>query len=513
MSPALKPTLVQAMIGAQRERGAGVFDIVAADTRTRLYVAKGRIVFADGGAPTDTLGRVLLREGKLTTEQYTAVIERMTRQSTPSEQMRFGEVVVELGFLRPGEVHEALATQVRHKAIACLSAEVLNWKFEQVSARVLASVAHFPSPVEPLLLASTKLFEAERLDRILEMAQERSVRLLSDPEPISAAFELNGAETRLVQSIDGQRSCWQLVELDRTGAGRARPLLAALVLGGMAELCNRSATALTTAASRAWLTTTPVVEAEKLRTPDVDAAAPPRTRVEPPKPEAKPEPTVAATSAHPVTDTRVARLKGEESFQIGKVHLANGALSSALGCLRQAVDLCPDALEFALYAKWAEFLAANDESRPGARQALRPLALRAVKQSPNLAFGYFVLGWSAFLDNNGPRATRCFRHALELDAKLVDAERYLRILQLRGGKPSVAEVAESKPPAREPPSTSSSLAVLAAKVEETLASLRGAKERTREVRKRTETETETETDTETEQDRARAIPDRGRTGS
>ena len=260
MSPALKPTLVQAMIGAQRERGAGIFDIVAADTRTRLYVAKGRIVFADGGAPTDTLGRVLLREGKLTTEQYTAVIERMTRQSTPSEQMRFGEVVVELGFLRPGEVHEALATQVRHKAIACLSAEIPNWKFEQVSARVLASVAHFPSPVEPLLLASTKLFEAERLDRILEMAQERSVRLLSDPEPISAAFELNGAETRLVQSIDGQRSCWQLVELDRTGAGRARPLLAALVLGGMAELCNRSATALTTtAASRGWLTTAPVV--------------------------------------------------------------------------------------------------------------------------------------------------------------------------------------------------------------------------------------------------------------
>jgi tetratricopeptide (TPR) repeat protein len=466
MSPALKPTLVQAMIGAQTERGAGIFDIVAADTRTRLYVAKGRIVFADGGAPTDTLGRVLLREGKLTTEQYTAVIERMTRQSTPSEQMRFGEVVVELGFLRPGEVHEALATQVRHKAIACLSSEVPNWKFEQVSARVLASVAHFPSSVEPLLLASTKLFEAERLDRILEMAQERSVRLLSDPEPISAAFELNGAETRLVQSIDGQRSCWQLVELDRTGAGRARPLLAALVLGGMAELCNRSATALTTtAASRGWLTTTPVVQADKLRTPDVDAATPPRTRVEPPKPEAKPvakpeakpEPTVAA--ARPATDTRVARLKGEESFQKGKVHLANGALSSALGCLRQAVDLCPDAVEFALYAKWAEFLAANDESRPGARQALRPLAVRAVKQSPNLAFGYFVLGWSAFLDNNGPRATRCFRHALELDAKLVDAERYLRILQLRGGKPSV--VAESKPPAREPPNTSSSLAVLA----------------------------------------------------
>ncbi len=286
----------------------------------------------------------------------------------------------------------------------------------------------------------------------------------------------------------------------------------------MAELCERSANALTTtAASRGRLTTTPVVQAEKLRTPDVDAAVPPRTRVEPPKPEAKPEakpvakpeakpePTVAAASARPVTDTRVARLKGEESFQKGKVHLANGALSSALGCLRQAVDLCPDALEFALYAKWAEFLAAHDESRPGARQALRPLALRAVKQSPNLAFGYFVLGWSAFLDNNGPRATRCFRHALELDAKLVDAERYLRILQLRGGKPSI--VAESKPPAREQPSTSSSLAVLAAKVQETLASLRGANERTREVRKRTETETETG------QDRAHAIPDRGRTGS
>lgn len=117
------PDLVAALLLAQAERRSGVFDVHAEGARTQVFLSDGSVVFAEQGTLGDTLGRVLVREGKLTTEQYTAAIQRMVQGLVESEQMRFGEVAVELGFLMQEQVNEALATQVRHKVLRCLMYE------------------------------------------------------------------------------------------------------------------------------------------------------------------------------------------------------------------------------------------------------------------------------------------------------------------------------------------------------------------------------------------------------
>src|SRR5580698_5281595 len=101
--------LAVVMLAAESERRSGVFDVSSvAGSHTRVYVAGGRIVFADAGALGDALGRVLVREGKLTTEQYWTALDYMTQRLDDATVMRFGEVVVTLGFLGPAEVHDAL---------------------------------------------------------------------------------------------------------------------------------------------------------------------------------------------------------------------------------------------------------------------------------------------------------------------------------------------------------------------------------------------------------------------
>ncbi len=61
-----RPTLISAMIAVQRERRSGVCEVEAEGTRTYLYFDRGKLVFAEQGTLGDTLGRVRVRTGKLT---------------------------------------------------------------------------------------------------------------------------------------------------------------------------------------------------------------------------------------------------------------------------------------------------------------------------------------------------------------------------------------------------------------------------------------------------------------
>jgi hypothetical protein len=449
--------LVKAMLSAQADKRTGVFEVEAEGVQTLAYFAKGALVFAQGGAPSDTLGRVLVREGKLTTEQYTAVIERMASQSSQSEPKRFGEMVVELRFLKPEQVHEALAAQVRQKAVACLLAEDPEWSFQE-GAEPPAGAVHFPSSVEPLALAATKLFEQDRIGRTIDLARESYPRLVSDAAATGQAFKLTGAEQRFVGRIDGATPVRQLASSGRPGSVDGAAILAALVLGGYAELCP-SAKAVGGAQA------TPLVGAPVARVQLVSRARSANA-------------AARSATAAAVTSTRASRLQAEEAFQKGRIHLGNNALSLARPMLRRAAELCPDAPEFALYLRWAEFLTADDQARPVMRDALKSLATQAVKQAPHLAFGFFVLGWVAMMDDQGSTATRLLRQALKLDPDLLDAERYLRAIRSKGEGPPAKPLKPvgpsgkaPRPPTAERSKAASQLALVAAKVQEALASL------------------------------------------
>ena len=434
------PTLVSSMLEAQGEHRSGVFEVLAEGTRTHVYFAQGKVVFAEEGTLGDTLGRVLVREGKLTLEQYTAAIRHMTQRLVESEQMRFGEVVVELGFLKLEQVLEALAAQVRHKVVRCLMYDQAEFIFHAESERL--AVAHFPSSVEPLVLAATKLFERERIDRILDLQEDRYPRLLADAGALTLAFQLDAAEQKFAELVDGSRSTHVLVGAKHADLGDASAVLAALILGGAAELCPyptsvraRVDPAPPPPAPPAVIVAAPVAVAA----PPAAAAPPPPTRaVAATKNVGTPQSLVVPTPFNPilpamVSDPHAARLVAEGAFQKARLHLRNNAIGRALPELQRAAELCPEATEFVLYLRWAESLAStDDDERLELRASLKALAARAVKQDPQLAFGFFVLGQIALLDGEDAKIPiRLFGHALKLDPEMVDAERHLRVATLR----------------------------------------------------------------------------------
>ncbi len=298
-----------------------------------------------------------------------------------------------------------------------------------------------------MILAAARLFESERIARLLDVEHPAYPQIVGDASELAAAFALSGPEQRILDQIDGCTSVREILALGKGGEERARALLAALVVADRVEL--RSEPLLRPAEGRA--PEAPAARPE-VRGPSEPSASSrrraatvvpqPRTASGDPVPAPAPAPVVQGvtvpTPLDPrlvprLVDRRAAHLVAEEAFQKAKACLQRDALSLALGHLRRAAELCPDSVEFKVYAAWVEFcLSEGEDARRSAKVAAQQLAESATKADPNLAIGFYVLGHVAMLDGDDPRASRCFQHALRLDDSLIDAERHLRLLAMRG---------------------------------------------------------------------------------
>jgi tetratricopeptide (TPR) repeat protein len=431
------------MLGAQIERRTGAFTVRVEQVQTRVYVAAGSVVFVEQGTLSDTLGRVLVREGKLTSDQYEVALKRMMRGQPGSQPMRFGEALVALGFLSGEEVFEALGSQVRQKTIRCLAYPEPEWSFEEHAH----TEGHFPSRAGRLILTAAGMFAPERIRVILDLEHARYPRLVSDAASAGLLFEMNATEQGILNLVDGANSTQDLIALAEKTSNRndVWAVLAAVVQTGVAEL-SVEPYRLPAAIRHA---------APAKQEPPSNEGSRPRLPVAEPSPGgaghvaigviALKKSVQAASTKVPASvdgaasarlDPRSARLAGEEAFQKGRRLLDRGQAGHALAELDRALALCPEAAEFRLAREWAEFLAnANEETRSAKLSALKQTAGKAIKLDPSFAFAFFVLGRVASLEGLDRPAIRFFRQAVNLDSSMVEAERYLRVLTLRASRP------------------------------------------------------------------------------
>jgi tetratricopeptide (TPR) repeat protein len=464
-------TLVRTLLDLQREKKSGTLDVDGGGTHTVVYIADGKPVFAEAGSLSDTLGRLLVREGALTQAQYAAILARMTEALFQAEAMRFGEVAVALGFLTPQQVHESLAAQVQQKVIRCIALTQATFTFRE-SKDWTKEVGHFPAAVEPLILHAAASLDSERIDALLKPDTGARPRMLQDAESTATAFALGGAEQRFLSMIDGQRTVRELLAMEEVDGAA---LLAALVLSGHATITDPSKPSIVEILAPPSGTAPP----DAMRISYAELARERRRRLVPfTAPKAPPGPSEGAAapgraqaeailkrmwearrSSHelnappkPKTPAE-ARLLAEAAFQLGAGYLRANSLARAAQELRRAVEISPEATEYTLYAKWAEF--AHEQGKLSAAEKAAQLASlevsaeAALEQVTDLGFAHYVLGQVYSHEGDDERALRSFRRAARLDPELIDAERHVRLLELRKRRsaPSQAEMVAAKKPA------------------------------------------------------------------
>src|SRR5688500_15640095 len=198
--------LVRSLLTLRKERRSGVLNVRTDGVRTFIYLDQGTPIFAEEGTHGETLGRLLVRQGRLTQAQYVEVIGKMTDAFVINEQLRFGEVCVELGYLTETQVTKALGDQVRWKIVRVFQRVEAEWEFEESVSR-LEDIGRFPMTIESLVLDAVRWIDDEQkielgLGAVLDkhMKVEKAIIPL-----VVGSFELSAEDEKFVATLDGTK--------------------------------------------------------------------------------------------------------------------------------------------------------------------------------------------------------------------------------------------------------------------------------------------------------------------
>ena len=472
----------QILIEHAERKATGLLEIEAEGIRTGIFLHRGEPVFADRGRIGDTLGRMLVRMGRLDEEQYRRAIDVMTERIVDNESIRLGEVLIELGYVGPEEIFDALRQQVRRKILACFEWDELSWVFKEGES-YLENVTKFRCGIDDLIVEGvTEHFDAGRTARFFATSLGRYPSLMRAPADVASRFRFGGPELRFMTALDGKKSLHTLL----ASSGHAETAHRVLLTSHFAGVLDLK--------SQAHVSIPP---------PASEPPPPPATVSEPPAgptskrereiineyirvtggrdedvlglaPDASPEDVERAFQERsaafapeatsdlgqgtwkdragevfssmrrardrimekmnqdisfraPPSPEKRERVSAEKTFQLGRRYLDRGEHAIALREFEAACKVRPDELEYQLFETWCRFMLSTDEIETVTLKAkARELAIAMTKQDAKHAKAQYIVGHMLKLDGETEAAMRRFAQALKLDPKDVDAKRELR---------------------------------------------------------------------------------------
>lgn len=114
------------LLGIQRIGKSGVLEIFYGPKLTKIFFKNGDMIFAQSNQEDERFGEVLLKEGKITLEQYFEASEKLRETG-----QRLGTVLIELGYLKPDQLVHAVRHQVVEIIYNLLTAECGYFVFHE----------------------------------------------------------------------------------------------------------------------------------------------------------------------------------------------------------------------------------------------------------------------------------------------------------------------------------------------------------------------------------------------
>lgn len=383
--------LVRTLLSLQHTGATGTLRVDAEGVLTVVYMCDGHPVFVEGGLPADSLGRLLVQRGTIS-EAILAQVEeqRMLMQG----RLRFGDVARRMGVLEPEALRGALRDQVREKLARCL-----HWERSQ---HVFMPQEHGIEPlpdgvlqIEPLLLAGImRHYSPDRVREVLSPFWSESAELRGERERIVRFFELDASDGEMLARVDGVTSLETVLEESGARSLHVGHLLVALALTDQLKLPEPVAPE----------ESGPYLIEDLPRGRDGGGEAATRTRM-------------------PTSLPGKEKLLADSAFLQGKELLRAGEYGAAADAFREASNLRPSALEYALFAAWSAYLSTGRAVKW--REMLVELCERTLDQDRHLAFAYHVRGQLALETKNVETARQALSRALELDPQDDAARRLL----------------------------------------------------------------------------------------
>lgn len=207
--------LADTLIGLQRSHKTGILTIESGAVIKRVYIKNGDMIFAASNREADRLGDVLLREGRITPEQFDHSVREMNRT-----KQRHGAVLVSLGYLTPQELVTAVKHYVEEVIVSLFSLGEGGFIFEESPLPTEEVITLKLSAANLIYYGIKRIKNFEHI--IGEMPSEESVLAFSaDPLDLFQDLRLDDSGKRIFSCINGMTSVNDIIlitQLDRAEA-------------------------------------------------------------------------------------------------------------------------------------------------------------------------------------------------------------------------------------------------------------------------------------------------------
>ena len=209
-------------------RSTGVLSLVSGGARKALYLKDGRVVFASSNLPNDRLGEILIREGKITVDEYEASIRAITKGK------RQGKVLVEMGALSPKDLWEGVQSQVREIVFSIFLWEEGQFHFEESS---LPDKERITVDLDILILI---LEGVRRIDAngAVQTRYPETMLVMQAGEPAPKAL-LESYERHVLDLVDGERTVLEVCHDSEIGDNETLKVLYALLCSGLITIKSK----------------------------------------------------------------------------------------------------------------------------------------------------------------------------------------------------------------------------------------------------------------------------------
>ncbi len=174
-----------------------------------LHFKNGVVVFATSNVPDERFGEMLLREGKITREQFEEASRRVTRGK------RLGKILVEMKALTPKDLWNEVRHQVQEIAYSILRWESGSFQFFEGEEKTGENITTSITVPELLLEGLRRIDDPGLFKRTMPNEDVVFERVLPAHRPQGLHFE--EYEKHVFKLVDGHRSVREICDLSEIG--------------------------------------------------------------------------------------------------------------------------------------------------------------------------------------------------------------------------------------------------------------------------------------------------------
>jgi hypothetical protein len=219
------PELLQQL---RLSQATGILSLISGGARKAVYLKDGRVVFGSSNLPNDRLGEMLIRDGKITVDEYEASVKALAKGK------RQGKVLVEMGAISPKDLWEGVQYQVREIVYSVFQWDEGQFHFEDSTLPERERITVDLDILELILVGIRRVDSSGPIQSRFPEGLLVLQRAAPAPDEITESYEQH-----VLGLVDGERSVLEICHDSEIGDNETLKVLYALIATGIVQVKGR----------------------------------------------------------------------------------------------------------------------------------------------------------------------------------------------------------------------------------------------------------------------------------